>query len=126
MQQYFAPVFIKRATACVLTIIRNSVFFLISVPSPPTNFRANQNGLTSVELSWEPQPPLDIVIGYEITYTINGGRTGIGNVTGALMDRHTLTDPVNGAHYEISIRALSQHLPSENRTTTIRLGKYQS
>ena len=73
---------------------------------------AVQEGLTSIQVSWNPPTSLGDTTGYRIYYS--GGSSGSVNVSDGSTDNYLLTGLQNGETYTISIVATSQHLPSES------------
>ena len=53
----------------------NNIF---QVPSPPLNVKTNDVTSTSITIIWEPpQSPNGRLLGYEVSYTPNGGQTSV-------------------------------------------------
>ena len=85
---------------------------------------ADQEGPTSVRMSWIPPSPLGDTTGYRISYS--GGSSGSEDVSDGSTNTHTLTGLVNGASYTISIVGTSQHYYSDAiQVMNIGLGKYK-
>ena len=100
-----------------------SILLLSPVASAPSNLMAVQEGLTSVLVSWSPPSPLGDTTGYRISYS--GGNSGSEDVSDGSTSTHTLTGLQNGASYNISIVAMSQHFFSEEVEVEISLGEYK-
>ena len=81
------------------------------VASAPTNLMAVQEGPTSIRVSWSPPTPLGDTTGYRILY--NGSGSGIVDVSDHSTDNYLLTGLQNKDTYNISIFAISQHIPSQ-------------
>ena len=80
---------------------------------PPTNFFAVFKDPTyGIQLVWTPPSPLGDTTGYRISFT-GGNSSGHVNISGGDSNNYTLTGLLMGFSYDISIVALSQHLPSE-------------
>ena len=93
----------------------NSIVFII-VAGEPTNLAATISSSTnthvSVTVSWE-SPADTVTTGYVIYYqSKTGGPVISESVTGGHRESHSLTGLQRGHTYNISIVALSQHLPS--------------
>ena len=82
---------------------------------------AVQEGPTSIQVSWSPPTPLGDTTGYRIYYS--GGSSGSVNVSDGSTDNYLLTGLQNGESYDISIVAISQHLPSMTIDTDVMLGE---
>ena len=82
---------------------------------------AIQEDLTSVRVSWSPPTPLEDTTGYRIIYS--GGSSGSVDVSDGSTSTHTLTGLVNGASYNISLVATSQHLSSGSMEAIVTLGE---
>ena len=75
----------------------------------PTNFNAVQVNLTSFSVSWTPPAT---VTGYQV-YWSGGGGYDSGNMSVGAKDRAvTITGHIPGLTYNITMVALSDHLPS--------------
>ena len=88
--------------------------------SAPTDLRAVQNTVTSIQVSWTPSPD---AFGYRINYSNGGSSDGV-DVSGGSTDNYPLTGLQNGESYTISIVATSELFPSESVEVTIGLGMY--
>ena len=85
------------------------VFFSPTAAGSPTNLNAVQVNLTSFGVSWT-QPAT--VTGYQVYWSGDGGYDS-GNMSVGAEDRTVLvTDRIPGLTYNITILALSDHLPS--------------
>ena len=85
------------------------VFFSPTAAGSPTNLNAVQVNLTSFGVSWT-QPAT--VTGYQVYWSGDGGYDS-GNMSMGADDRTVLvTDRIPGLTYNITILALSDHLPS--------------
>lgn len=83
---------------------------------------ALQIGPTEILLTWTPSTTA--AIGYKIYLESTGGYTETKEASGGSTNTLTLSNLQNGDFYTIILWAISQHLPSENTTTTdIGLGK---
>ena len=75
----------------------------------PTNLNAVQIGSTSFRVSWT--PPVTVT-GYQVYWGGSGG-TDIGNMSAGVVDTAvTITDRSPDLTYNVTIVALSDHLPS--------------
>ena len=81
------------------------------VASAPTGLTAVLEGPTGIRVSWTPPTPLGDTTGYRIYYS--GGSSGSEDVSGGSTHNHLLTSLKNGANYDISIVATSDHLNSD-------------
>ena len=99
-----------------------SMVKLIKIVGPvaPTNLMAVQEGLTSIRVSWSPPTPLGDTTGYRIYYSDSDSSDSV-DVSGGSTDNYTLTGLVEGATYNISIEATSQHISSGRVETIITL-----
>lgn len=94
-----------------------------ALPAPPTSVTAVQTGPTSVNVSWSalisgsPWP----VTRYDIYYVANRGPSTSGGSTNCTS--HVLTNLQLGAHYTISVIAVSMHLPSQMITVMLTLSE---
>ena len=85
------------------------VVFLPTAAGSPTNLNAVQVNLTSFSVSWT-QP--GTVTGYQV-YWSGGGGYDSGNMSAGADDRAvTITERTPGLTYNITVVALSDHLPS--------------
>ena len=85
------------------------VLFSPTAAGSPTNLNAVQVNLTSFRVSWSPPAT---VTGYQV-YWSGGGGYDSGNMSVGAEDRTVLvTDHIPGLTYNITIVALSDHLPS--------------
>ena len=85
------------------------VLFSPTAAGSPTNLNAVQVNLTSFGVSWT-QPAT--VTGYQVYWSGDGGYDS-GNMSMGADDRTVLvTDRIPGLTYNITILALSDHLPS--------------
>ena len=100
----------------------------IAGPSPPSDVRAVQDGLTSIRVTWTPPSPLGNTTGYRIYYTGEGGSSGSVDVDGGNTNSHTLTGLTNGVTYAILIMARSSSasglLSSAVTAGVVELGAY--
>ena len=81
----------------------------LTAAGSPTNLNAVQVNLTSFRVSWTPPA---IVTGYQV-YWSGGGGYDSGNMSAGAEDRAvTVTDRTPGLTYNITIVALSDHVPS--------------
>ena len=71
--------------------------------SPPSGVTAEQDGPTSIRVSWTPPSPLGDTSGYRIYYTRAGGSSDSVDVDGGNTNRRTLMGLTNGETYTISI-----------------------
>ena len=108
---------------CVITQsgVELLTLFLFSVASAPTNLVIEQEGLTSIRVSWRPPTPLGDTTGYRIYY--NGFSSGSVDLSNGSTDNYLLTGLKNGETYTMSIVATSQHLPSQLMEEVVELGK---
>ena len=85
------------------------ILFLPTAAGLPTNLNAVQVNLTSFRVSWTPPAT---VTGYQV-YWSGGGGYDHGNMSAGTEDTAvTITDRIPGLTYNITIVALSDHLPS--------------
>ena len=80
------------------------------VAGEPTNLTTVQQSDTSIEVSWE--SPGSPATGYVIYYQPEGGAVSSLNVSGNIVKRKLLEGLESGVTYNISIVAVSDHLPS--------------
>ena len=86
----------------------------------PTNLTAVQIGLSSLRVSWAPAAA---VTGYDFYWT-GGGVYGCGNMSAGAGDTAVNITGLNlGVTYNISLVALSDHLPSPIVKVMVTLGK---
>ena len=83
---------------------------------------AVQEGLTSIRVSWSPPTPLGDTTGYRIYYSDSNSSDSV-DVSGGSTDNYLLTGLVMNATYTISIKAFSQHFPSDTIDQEIKLGE---
>ena len=85
------------------------VVFLPTAAGLPTHLNAVQVNLTSFSVSWTPPAT---VTGYQV-YWSGGGGADSGNMSVGAEDRAvTITGRIPGLTYNITMVALSDHLPS--------------
>ena len=85
------------------------MLFLTPAAGTPTNLNATQAGPNSIRVSWT---PVVTVVGYRVYWSV-GGRYDSGNISvGAEDIAVTITGRTPGLTYNITIVALSDHLPS--------------
>ena len=85
------------------------VVFSPTAAGLPTHLNAVQVNLTSFRVSWTSPAT---VTGYQVYWSGDGG-AGSGNMSAGAEDRAvTITDRTPGLTYNITIVALSDHLPS--------------
>ena len=85
------------------------VVFLPTAAGLPTNLNAVQVNLTSFSVSWTPPAT---VTGYQVYWCGEGGYDS-GNMSVGADDRAvTITERTPGLTYNITVVALSDHLPS--------------
>ena len=82
------------------------------VASAPTHLTAVQEGPTGIRVRWSPPTPQGDTTGYRIYYS--GGSSGSVDVGGGSTDNYLLTGLQNGASYNISIVATSEHFFSDH------------
>ena len=78
-----------------------------TVASPPSGVTAEQDGPTSIMVSWTPPSPLGDTSGYRIYYTRAGGSSDSVGVDGGNTNSRTLMGLTNGETYTISIAGTS-------------------
>ena len=88
------------------------LFLFPPVASAPTNLTAVQEGPTGIRVRWSPPTPQGDTTGYRIYYS--GGSSGSVDVGGGSTDNYLLTGLQNGASYNISIVATSEHFFSNH------------
>ena len=90
----------------------------------PTNVKAKQIGLTSINVTWSPS---DSANGYTISYTSGVGSSGESvNITGGSISNYTLKGLEEQATYTISILATSLHFLNDPVERMVTLGKNQT
>ena len=101
-------------TGMILLTDRFYIKHVTIVAGEPTNLLAVISGSTcthvNMTVSWE--SPGGDVSGYMIYYQTEGGPAISDKVSGGERERHSLDGLQRGVTYNISILALSQHLPS--------------
>ena len=84
----------------------SSLISLLTAPGPVSDFTAGPEA-TSVVLTWSvPQEPNGIIIGYEVTYSIDGGAITVVNSTNG---DNTLTIPSLPPNTNISSISVSAY-----------------
>ena len=84
--------------------------FTITGADSPTNLTAERVNSTSIRISWIPPASGPAVTGYRIYYQPEGDQ---GNVdVGVNATEFTITSLIASDAYNISVVALSEHLPS--------------
>ena len=100
--------------AGIIPYLDSSISTIITAAGEPTTLKANiSNSNTThvnVNVSWE--SPGGDVSGYMIYYQTEGGPVISDKVSGGERETHSLDGLQRGVTYNISILALSQHLPS--------------
>ena len=92
-------------------MITKSVFIVAGEPINLTAVVSESNCTTvSITVSWE--PPVNTPTGYVIYYQQGGGEVMSEMVMGGEVEIYTLNGLQRGVTYNISIVALSHHLPS--------------
>ena len=82
--------------------------FTITGADSPTNLTAERVNSTSIRISWIPPASGPAVTGYRIYYQTEGDQRNVGvNAT-----EFTITSLTTSDAYNISVVALSEHLPS--------------
>ena len=81
-----------------------------SVAGEPTNLAAVQQSDMSIEVSWE--SPGSPATGYVIYYQPERGAVSSVAIPGRTIDSHRLEGLESGVTYNISVVAVSDHLPS--------------
>ena len=96
----------------ILDLLFNELF--IVADQEPTNLAAvvSEPNCSTVNISVSWEPPVNTPTGYVIYYQQKGGEVMSEKVDKSHADRHTLNDLQRGVTYNISIVALSHHLPS--------------
>ena len=90
-------------------MLRLSDSFPLIAAGSPTNLNAEQVGSNSVRVSW--MPPATVT-GYQVYWSGVGG-SGSGNMSAGAGDTAvTITGLTPGLTYDVTIVALSDHLPS--------------
>ena len=75
-----------------------------TVPSPPLNVKTNDVTSTSITVIWEPpQSPNGRLLGYEVSYTPNGGQPSVVNVQNNTTWKLTGLKPYTA--YSVKVRA---------------------
>ena len=80
--------------------------------SPPSGVTAEQDGPTSIRVSWTPPSPLGDTSGYRIYYNSAGGSSDSVDVDGGNTNRRTLMGLINGETYTISVVGRSSTSPT--------------
>ena len=89
----------------------------------PINLKAIQSGPSSFRVFWTPPAT---VTGYQVYWSGEGGYDS-GNMSAGAEDRAvTITGRTPGLTYDITIVALSDHLPSPAATVMVTLSKPRS
>ena len=96
--------------------------FLSPGTSPPSGVTADQDGPTSIIVSWNPSSN---ATGYRIHYT-SVSDSGNETVSNGSSETHTLTGLMNGETYTISVVATSDNLPSESVAADMAVGLRKS
>ena len=98
----------------IIPHLDSSISTIITVAGEPTTLKANISNSpcthVNVTVSWE--SPGGDVSGYMIYYQTEGGPVISDKVSGGERETHSLDGLQRGVTYNISILALSQHLPS--------------
>ena len=98
----------------IIPYLDSSISTIITAAGEPTTLKANISNSpcthVNVTVSWE--SPGGDVSGYMIYYQTEGGPVISVKVSGGERDTHSLDGLQRGVTYNISILALSQHLPS--------------
>ena len=93
--------------------ILNDHYYALFLPTAaglPTHLNAVQVNLTSFSVSWIPPSTMT---GYQVYWSGGGGGSDSGNMSVGADDRAvTITGRTSGLTYNITIVALSDHLPS--------------
>ena len=98
----------KCNVACLCNVYHIS--FLPPAAGSPTNLNVVQIGLSSFRVYWT--PTATVTAGYQV-YWSGGGGVDSGNMSAGAEDRTvTITGRTPGLTYNITIVALSDHLPS--------------
>ena len=93
----------------VIIGVSSQCSFSLTAAGSPSNLNAIQIDPTSFRISWSPPAT---VTGYQV-YWIGGGGADSGNMSVGTVDRIvTITGRTPGLTYDITIVALSDHLPS--------------
>ena len=100
--------------AGIIPYLDSSISTIITAAGEPTTLKANTSNSpcthVNVSVSWE--SPGGDVSGYMIYYQTEGGPVISDKVSGGERETHSLDGLQRGVTYNISILALSQHLPS--------------
>jgi len=91
-------------------LVQLYLFLFPPVASAPTDLIADQEGLTTIRVSWTPPTSLENITGYRIYYS--GGSNGSVDVNDSSTDKYLLNDLQNGATYTIVIVSTSEHFLS--------------
>ena len=101
----------------VLHVILVYLLHIITVPLPPTEVMAVQDGLASIIVTWTASSD---ATGYRVSYNSSEGDSGSADVSG---DNHTLTGLVREDTYNISITATFQTLSSSPVAVEVALSE---
>ena len=94
---------------CSLYLVSNLKFDCCIDRAPPTDVRAEQDGLDTVVVTWTP-PPAPPAAGYHVQVTVGNTTIATANVLGM---SYTISTSQIGVY---SIRLISLHFPSEDTT----------
>ena len=125
----------KPSTATASIELGNTFRFCYSLtvlqfsgPPPPTNVAAEQDGPTSIRVTWTPPSLLlNGITGYRISYTqgSSSSSSNMVDVENGNIDSHTLTGLTNGQTYTISIATTSMGIFGDSvQVGSTSLGKY--
>jgi len=85
-------------------------FLTPTAAEPPTGLNVEPVSSTSIRVSWTASPSVAAVTGYQIYYQAEGDWGSV--AVDANMTNYTLSNLQNGLTYNITMVALSIHLPS--------------
>ena len=93
--------------------VKNAYYWHTCIPpvaGEPTNLAAVQQSDTSIEVSWD--SPGSPATGYVLYCQPEGGTVSSVNISGRVTESHLLENLQSRVTYNISIVAVSGHLPS--------------
>ena len=97
-------------------------FLTVTAADPPTDLNVEQDGPTSIRVSWTVPTSVATVTGYQIYYLAEGDSGSVPVDAG--VTSYTLGNLQDGLTYNITMVALSVHLPSSVvGPETVTLGK---
>ena len=77
---------------------------------PPTNLTVELSGTNNINVSWTTPASAPAVIGFQMYYQVQGDQGTVD--LNATSTEYTITNCTVGQHYNITVVALSENLPS--------------